>query len=215
MIVLLLGKPGSGKGTQAKRLCDALGYYYFSTGDFSRSLAKREKRIADIMNSGGLIPEEEMTNYVSKFLEEKILETKDMVLDGFPRFVSQYKFFKDWLKGRGLDVDLVISLDITDEESITRISSRRMDKNTGKIYNLATEPPPASVKSEDLVQRSDDTPEIIKNRLKVYMANTQPMIDYIEKEGRLVHVDGARSVEVIQSELVKIIKEKSDGMANG
>ncbi len=208
MIILILGKPGSGKGSQAKRLAEQLGFFYFATGDFSRELAQKDPRIKKIVEGGALIPEKEMTSYISNYLEEKLAETKNIIFDGYPRYVGQYQFLEGWLADRNLGIDLIILLDVSDGEVIRRNSARRLDKKTGKTYNLITDPPPASVKKEDLVQREDDKESVIKKRLAVYQKNVVPMIDYIRAKGKLLTVDGARPIEVIQEELVKLIKEK-------
>lgn len=208
MIILLLGKPGSGKGTQAKLLVDKFGLYYFATGDFSRNLAKNDPRVAEIVSSGKLIPEDEMTDHVIKFLEEKQSFLKNILFEGFPRYVTQYQKLEEWLGGKGFKFDFVFLIDVSDEEVVRRLSARRIDKNTGKIYNLITEPPGADVDPKNLEQRSDDSEETIKKRLEVFNENTLPTIEYAQKVGKLVKIDGGRSIDEIQKDLVTAIEDK-------
>jgi len=211
MIILIQGKQGSGKGTQAKMLVEKYGLYFFSTGDLSRKLAKEDPRIDELINvKGQLIPTEEMTVHVSKFLDEKFKgKPKDMLFDGYPRFVEQYKHLSKWLKDRGTKIDAVVMLEISDNEAIKRLSNRRLDPKTGKIYNFHTAPKPGpEVDVKALVQRKDDMPSVIKGRLQEYEKNTLPMIQLIKEEGNLVEVDGERPIDVIHKDIVNRIEKK-------
>lgn len=205
MIIIILGPPGSGKGTQAQLLADKLGLFYFESGRFSRELAKKDSRIAKVIGRGDLIPEDEMTKYVSEYLEEDVRDVNNILFDGYPRFVTQYKFLKDWLKSKGAEIDYVILLEVGEKEIIKRLSARRADKKTGKIYNLITNPPPKDIPKSRLVQRRDDKPEVIKERLNEYRKNTLPMINFIKKEGILIEVDGEQPIEVIFGKTIKLL----------
>ena len=141
MNIVLLGAPASGKGTQAELLANKLNLYLFQTGELSRRLAEKDARIKKIIDSGELIPEEEMTMYVLDYLVREKPELKNILFEGFPRFISQYEALEKFLKNKGDDIDAVISLDITKEEAVKRISSRRICEVCGEIYNLLTKPP--------------------------------------------------------------------------
>lgn len=207
MNIIILGPQGSGKGTQAKLLADDLDLYYFESGKFSRKLASENPRIDQLINKEGkLIPDDEMFEYVKEELEEKAPNGDGMILDGYPRSIKQYNLLASWLNKKGSDIDYAIFLDISEKETIKRLSARRMDKSTGKIYNLVTNPPPPEVDQEGLVQREDDKSEIIKERLEQYRKQTKPLIDLLRKEGVLMEVDGERPIQTIFEDIVGKIK---------
>ena len=209
MNIIVLGPPGSGKGTQSKKLTKELGMDYFSTGDFARKMAEYNPRIKNIVEGGGLIPEEEMTRYVYKYLEENFDDVTNILFDGFPRFVSQYGFLTKWLKEKGSEKIITISLDLDDDVVTERLSSRRICEDCGKEYNLVTNPP----KSETcecggkLITRADDNPESIKERLAVYKENVEPLIKHVEDEGNLIKINGDRPIEVITKDILERIKQ--------
>lgn len=205
MNVIILGPQGSGKGTQAKLLAEKYGLYYFESGNFLRELSKTRPDIGERINRGELVEDREMFSLVGDFLEKNIPSGKNLILDGYPRSVLQYELLKDWLKGKNSKIDRAIFLDISQKESIRRLSARRMDKETGKIYNLITNPPDIKVNKANLIQREDDTPDAIKKRLELYTKTTQPLLSTLEKEGVLIKVDGERPIEVIFEDLVKIL----------
>jgi adenylate kinase len=144
MNIIILGAPASGKGTQAALLAEKFGLYLLQTGELSRSLAKKDERIKEIVDSGKLIPEEEMTMYVLDFLHKEKPNLKNILFEGFPRFVSQYDALEKFLKSKGDDIDLVISIDISKKEAVKRISSRRICEKCGKVYSSIQEHPERS-----------------------------------------------------------------------
>jgi adenylate kinase len=206
MILIIFGPQGSGKGTQAKLLAEARGLFYLSTGDLLREAAKTRSDIDEIMNKKGkLIPDEVTFPLMTDFLEEKG-NLDNVIFDGYPRSVKQLNLLEDWLNKKGKKIDKAILLELSEKESIRRLSARRMDKKTGKIYNLVTNPPGSEINKEDLIQREDDKPEAIKKRLAVYQQTTKPLVEILEKKGVLEKVDGERPIKVIFEDIMARLK---------
>jgi len=211
MNIVLLGSPASGKGTQAELLCSKFNLFHLSTGDVARKLAETDPRIKEMINSGKLIPSEEMTMHVLDFLEHEKPNLKDILFEGFPRFVSQYEALDNFLTSKGDDLDIVISLEVPMEVAIKRISSRWMCSKCGEIYNTETKPsniPGICDKCRgSLTQREDDKPESIKTRFEYYMANTKELIDYVDSKGKLIKIDGNRPIDDISKDLEDVVKK--------
>lgn len=206
MNVVLLGPQGSGKGTQARLLCENFEFYYFETGEFLREIAKTNESVRDFQAKGILVPNKETSSYITSFLDNKNLYD-GILFDGFPRNLEQYQIFKDWLKVKKVKIDLVIVISISEEETVKRLSARRQDPKTGKIYNLITDKPPVGIDINSLVQRNDDKPEAIKKRLEIYNTQTVNLINEIKKNIRVEEINGERSINEIQKDLVKIIEK--------
>lgn len=208
MNIILLGAPASGKGTQADLLTREFGLYHLQTGQIARDLAKKDERIKQIIESGKLIPEEEMTMHVIDHLSNKKNNMKDILFEGFPRFISQYEALKNYLETKGDDIDKVFTLDISEDEAIKRISSRRICEKCGEVYNLVTNPPSGDKCKcgGKLIQRADDKKEAIKVRFRYYEQNTKKLIDYLDQKGQVEHVDAERSIEEIFADIKKRIK---------
>jgi adenylate kinase len=204
MIILVLGPQGSGKGTQGKLLASRLDYFYFDVGAHLRKIAKTDPRINQIVNKRGeLLPDEEIFQIVTKHLEENHLYD-NIILDGYPRSSAQYELIKNWFATHGTKINKAILLTVSDEVSIKRLSARRSDPVTGKIYNLITKVPGPEVDPRKLLQREDDKPEAIAERLRLYHQTTGPLVDLLKKEGILVEVDGERPIEDIQGSINEI-----------
>jgi adenylate kinase len=208
MNIIILGPQGSGKGTQAKLLADKFNLFYFESGRFLRNLAKKDKRIRERINKGKLLDDEEMFFLLSSYLEKKDKKVKNIILDGYPRSIKQYKLLKSWLKKKGSKIDHAIALEVSKKESIRRLSARRVDKKTGKIYNLITNPPGPGVDKRNLIQREDDKPEVIKRRLDQYEKITLPLLKLLEKEGILIRVNGERPIKVIFEDILSCLKDR-------
>ena len=210
MNIVLFGPQGSGKGTQARLLCEKFGFYYFEMGQFLREIGKNNNVVRDLMARGILVPDEETSSYVTSFLDSKNLYD-EILFDGFPRTILQYKTLKKWLDVKKVKLDLAFVINITEEETIKRLSARRQDPVTGKIYNLITDKPPIEVDVKTLIQREDDKPEAIKKRLEIYRNQTVSLINEIKNDTKVVEIDGERPIDEIQKDLVTAIEKVKNG----
>lgn len=195
--IVLLGPPGSGKGTQAEMMEDELGLVRLSTGDLLREAVRNQtelgKQAKVFMDSGGLVPNE----LVIGLMKEKIDAMQGgFILDGFPRTVQQAEFLDDVM-----DLDLAINLDVDDEELVSRLTKRRSCPQCNAVYHLMYKPPKkegvCDKCSSDLYQRSDDTEDTVRQRLKVYRDNTFPLIEYYRRQNKLVDIDGKGEIRAI------------------
>lgn len=202
MIVLLLGPQGSGKGTQGKLLAEKLNLSYLSTGDVFRSMISKRPDIAEVMKSGKLLSDEVVLGVFNDYIKEN--PSENLIIDGVPRRLSQYEALKKVLGA----IDLAILLKISREETVRRLSARRQDPVTGKIYNLITNPPGNEVNVEMLVHRDDDKPEAINVRLDEYEKDTIPMLDKMKSDGILVELDGERTIEEIHKDIISIVGDR-------
>lgn len=207
MNILLLGPQGSGKGTQARLLCEKFGFYYFESGGFLREASKTNIKLAEMLKNGVFVPDAEMSSYVTSYLDQKRVYD-NIVFDGFPRSESQYETLKGWLAARNVKIDLVFLLKINEEETVRRLAARRMDPATGKIYNLITDPPPANVDQSTLTQRADDQPEAIKKRLSWYAEQSTPLISALRNDIGVIDIDGTQSIADIQKDLVAVVEKQ-------
>lgn len=207
MNILLIGPQGSGKGTQARIIVEKFDLYYFESGAYLRKIAETHSDIKKLLDEGKLVPDKELTSYLAAYLDEKGLYD-NILFDGFPRTVSQYEFFKNWLTDKEVSLDLTIFLKISEEETIRRLTARRQDPATGKIYNLVTEPPPSEIDVNTLIQRDDDKPEAIAKRLELFKQQTEPLITRLKEGSEVIEVDGERPIEIIADDLIKLIEER-------
>lgn len=207
MNILLIGPQGSGKGTQARILCDKFNFFYFESGAYLRRMAEENKNLKEYLASGKLVPDKEMTSYMSAYMDSHNLYD-NIIFDGFPRTLEQYTFWQDWLKQKKVKLDLVIDLEISEKVTIERLSARRQDPATGKIYNLITDPPPSGFDTSKLVQRDDDKPDAIKERLSLFRQKTEPLIKELKKRTKVVRVDGEQPIDKIAAEIESLVKEQ-------
>ncbi len=203
MKIILLGPPGSGKGTVSQRLAKDFNLRHVSTGVILREEIKKDSplgnEIKGYVESGGLVPDET----VIKILKQSLENEKDYILDGFPRSINQAESIDD------LGVDMVIYLEVPDEVVIERFSGRRTDPQTDMVYHIKYNPAPEEVQ-ERLIIRKDDTPEVVKDRLKIYHDTTKPVIDYYKNKGVLKTVDGAPPPEPVYVDVKKVVEEFSE-----
>lgn len=200
MRIVLLGGPGAGKGTQAMRISETFGIPHISTGAFFRDqLAKNTElgqRIRQYMDSGLLVPDELTCEVVERRLKEDDCRN-GYVLDGFPRSLPQAKALDEILERQGVRLDAAIDLEVPDDEIVARLSARRTCPVCGKIFNLKFDPPSSDGGVCDregctgqLVTRSDDREETIRERIRVYHKTTEPIIKYYRERGLLRAVQG-------------------------
>ena len=212
MKIIMLGAPGAGKGTQAKRIAQRYGIPHVSTGDIFRANIKNGTELGmkakAYMDAGNLVPDEITIGMLLDRIHEADCE-KGYVLDGFPRTIPQAESLTTALKERGEKMDYAIDVDVPDENIINRMSGRRACLACGATYHIAYNPPKkegvCDQCGEPLVLRKDDKPETVKNRLEVYHQQTQPLIDYYKKEGILAQVDGTQNMDQVFEDIVKIL----------
>lgn len=201
--------PGAGKGTQAQIIEEELAIANVSTGAILREVSKSEsdlgQKVQTYLNSGQLVPDE----IIIEMLVERISKddcNNGFILDGFPRNIEQAKS----LDQAGVNIDLVIYLKILEEQIIERMSGRRIHLASGRSYHTTFNPPKVDGKDdltgEDLVQRSDDKPDVIKKRLEVYFNETEPMLDfYKNKDIQFYEIDASEPVKAVTEKILKII----------
>jgi len=195
-----LGAPGVGKGTQADLLSKETGMPHISTGDIFRDNIKRQTELGKLAKSyidqGGLVPDE-VTNDMVK---DRLKEEERFILDGYPRTINQ----ADFLAGIQ-DIDMVINFTLPESEIIRRISGRRTCKACGSVYHIMFNPPKAEGVCDKcagvLIQRSDEMPETVRQRLDVYSKQTEPLIEYYKEQGLLVEIDAAPQIDQVFKEL--------------
>ncbi len=189
MIVVLVGPPGSGKGTQANQLREKLGVAHLSTGDMLRAAKKSgslDSKYVKIMDDGGLLPDEAVIGLIEQRTAQDDCVT-GFLLDGFPRTVPQADGLETMLSERGQQLDAVIQLDVARELLEERLVNRRTDKGTGQIYHLIYNPPPADA---ELEHRADDQPKAVNKRLEAYESMTAALLPFYEQRGFLRRIDG-------------------------
>ena len=204
MKMVFLGPPGAGKGTIAALAKDYFNIPHISTGDLFRSNIKNETelglKVKSILASGGLVPDSVTIEMVRNRIAEPDCE-KGFILDGFPRTIPQAD-----ARAEMTGLEAVVNFDISKEEVVKRLSGRRMCPSTGRIYHIVFNPPKVENKDdetgEDLIQRPDDKEEAIVNRLEVYTAQTEPLIEYYRGKGLLKDIDAS----VKPSEVFELLK---------
>lgn len=207
MRLIIFGPPGAGKGTQASLLEARRGLVQISTGDIIREAMKNEtpvgKEAKAYVEAGELVPDE----VVRKLAENAIADQEydDFVLDGYPRTLQQAEWLTTFCNENDAPIDGVLSLEVPDEVIVRRLSRRRVHEKTGETYHLDHDPPPADVDDELIVQREDDKPDTIRNRISVYREETQPLEDYYEERDVLLSVDGEGDIEEVYRRIEEVL----------
>lgn len=213
MKIIMLGAPGAGKGTQAKRIAAKYGIPHISTGDIFRANIKNGTELGRkakvYMDQGLLVPDELVVDLImDRFAEPDCV--KGYVLDGFPRTIPQAKALDDALTKNGEAVEYAIDVDVPDENIVARMSGRRACVGCGATYHLVTIPPKkegiCDTCGGELILRDDDKPETVQKRLTVYHDQTQPLIEYYKSKGILKTVDGTNDPETTFNDVVAIIE---------
>ncbi|SHE72442.1 Adenylate kinase [Desulfacinum infernum DSM 9756] len=212
MNIILLGPPGAGKGTQAKRLIDAYGIPQISTGDMLRAALKEGTPLGleakKYMDKGALVPDEVVVGLVKERIQQDDCKNGYM-LDGFPRNVSQAETLDKMLSELGQSIDHVVCIDVPDEELVKRLTGRRTCRDCGAGFHVMFDPPKKDGVCDkcggELYQRDDDNETTVKSRLKVYGDQTKPLIDYYEKQGKLRKIDGVGSIDEIFARIKAVL----------
>lgn len=208
MHLILLGAPGAGKGTQGAKLAQRLGVPKIATGDILRDAVRRGTEVGReakrYMDAGELVPDDVILRLVREALAAPEA-AEGAVFDGFPRNVAQAESLNELLRELGRTLDAVVLIELSDEEIVRRLSGRRTDPETGQVYHVEHNPPPAEI-AERVVQRVDDQEETIRHRLAVYREMTQPLIAFYEQAGIPIHrVRGDRAIEEVQNEMLALL----------
>ena len=206
MNIIFLGPPGAGKGTQAQRICDALNIPQISTGDILRRAIKDGTetglKAKSFIDAGKLVPDEVIIDIVKERLAMDDCRN-GYILDGFPRTVPQAEALDTFAR-----IDSVIELAVEDQVLVDRLSGRRVCLKCGATYHMSMLNGKTTCDKcgEELIQRDDDKPETVLNRLKVYHQKTAPLIDYYRSEGMLVNITGSGSLEEISAEIFETLE---------
>ena len=214
MRIILLGPPGSGKGTCAKIIGELYNIPVITTGDMLRQVVAKEttlgKTAKTFMDLGELVPDE----LVNKLIKKRIREPdskQGFILDGYPRSVKQAEALEQILLGIGEKLDQVINIVLEDESIVARLSLRRSCPNCGAIYHLQNKPPKIAGKCDicnsDIIQREDDKEDVIRHRLEVYWEKTHPLIDWYQKRGKVKNIRGDIDINNLPKALKNLIEE--------
>ncbi|MEW5791211.1 MAG: adenylate kinase [Pseudomonadota bacterium] len=211
--IVLLGPPGVGKGTQAKRLSQVLGISQISTGDMLRAAVAHgtplgQKARAQ-MESGGLVSDDVVIGLIRERLQAPDAQA-GFLLDGFPRTRAQAEALDEMLAGMGKRLDAVLHLTLEDEEIVRRLSGRRLCPSCGAIFHVVYNPPKAEGICDhcggELVQRADDQPEVIRERLRVYAEQTEPLVDYYRQLSGYRRISAEGRPEQVEALLLRALK---------
>lgn len=212
MKIIMLGAPGAGKGTQAKKIAAKYGIPHISTGDIFRANIKNGtelgKKAKQYMDQGALVPDELTCDLVMDRIQQDDCKN-GFVLDGFPRTIPQAEALDAALGKINEKMDYAIDVDVPDENIVNRMSGRRACLNCGATYHLISIPPKVEGICDrcgsEIVLREDDKPETVQKRLKVYHEQTQPLIDYYKNQGILKSVDGTQPMDEVFKAIVTIL----------
>jgi adenylate kinase len=207
MDLVLLGAPGAGKGTQGALLATRLGIPKIATGDMLRDAVRQGtelgRKAKQVMDAGQLVSDDIVLGLVRERLGADA--AAGAIFDGYPRNVAQARSLDGLLGEAGRGIDAVVYIDVDDDDIVRRMSGRRTDPETGTVYHVEHNPPPADVAGR-VVQREDDREETVRHRLEVYRQNTAPLVDHYRQAGVPVHtVDGGGAIDAVQGEILGLL----------
>ncbi len=211
-LMVMLGPPGAGKGTQAVKVAEQYSIPHISTGDIFRAAIKEGTEVGrkakKYLDAGELVPDSVVTEIVAERIKKEDC-SEGFLLDGFPRTLPQAEALDKILSDGGCPLTAVVDLPVNSEALIQRLTSRRTCSKCGEIYNLITKPPEKEGVCDacggELYQRDDDKRETVENRLSVYEKQTAPLIQYYERGGRLVTVSGEGSIDEVFGRICKAL----------
>ena len=213
--VVLIGPPGSGKGTQAPRIRDDLCLCHLSTGDMLRDAVKQGtelgKQAKEIMNRGELVPDELVISLIEEAAKEPQCE-KGLLLDGFPRTAVQAEKLDDMLAKKGGKVNQAIEFAVNDDILVERVEGRRVHLDSGRTYHVKFNPPKVpdvdDVSGEPLIQRKDDNAEVLRKRLTAYHTSTAPILSYYQQRNILHSIDAMQKIDKVQQSIDETIHQR-------
>ncbi|OAT83501.1 adenylate kinase [Desulfotomaculum copahuensis] len=214
MKLLIMGPPGAGKGTQAEVLVKELAITHISTGDMFRAAIKEGtemgKKAKEYMDKGELVPDAVVVGMVKDRLSQPDC-AKGFLLDGFPRTLAQAEALDETLDSMGIVLDGVINIAVPRDKLMARLTGRRVCRGCGASYHVLFNPPQVEGKCNscggELYQRSDDNEEAVANRLDVYEAQTQPLIDYYAAKGLLKNINGDQDIKQVLADILASLKK--------
>ena len=210
--LVLLGPPGSGKGTQGERLQDDLELPYYATGDILRAAVREGTELGraakDYMDRGDLVPDEVIVGMIGERIDSS--EAADgFILDGFPRTAPQAEALAAKLKELGRALTAVLLIDVGDEEVVRRLGGRRTCTENGHVFHVEFNPPKqegvCDVDGSELVTRDDDKPEVIRHRLEQYHEKTAPLVEHYDSQSLLRRIDGAAAPDAVADEIQRTL----------
>jgi adenylate kinase len=213
MNVVLLGAPGAGKGTQASVLTAELGMVHVASGDLFRRALQEQTELGllakSYMEKGGLVPDEVTINMVLERIRKPDC-AGGVLFDGFPRTLSQARALDEKLSAEGRAIDRAVYIEVPEEELVKRLSGRWICRNCQTPYHAVSSPPRVAGQCDacggELYQRADDREETVRERLKVFLSQTLPIVDYYEKQGKVIRVDGNGRIEDVSAVMLRLLR---------
>ncbi len=214
MLLILLGPPGAGKGTQAEEVANEYDIAYISTGDILRKAVKDNtelgRKARQYMDKGQLVPDELVVDIIKARLMDPDCKN-GALFDGFPRTVEQALFLENALPDLNLKINRVLSLEVEEDDLVERLTGRRVCSDCGASYHLKFNPPEVrnvcDICGGDLYQRDDDRLETVQERMEVYKKQTEPLIEFYQKRGLLSTIDGNQEINEVQKQIKNILEK--------
>ena len=208
MNLLIMGLPGAGKGTQAAKIVEQFHVAHISTGDMFRAAMANETEMGVLAKSyiskGELVPDEVTNGIVKERLAQDDIKETGFLLDGYPRTIDQAHALDKILADLGIQLDVVVNIEVNPDSLLERLSGRIIHRETGETFHKVFNPP-VDYKEEDYYQREDDKPETVKRRLDVNIAQGQPIIDHYRAKGLVHDIQGNQEIEAVFSDIEKVL----------